>query len=97
MPFRSAYGATGCQSYVLAFNWPVEVGSLQAHGLAVSVAPCTVAGTVGAGVDEGVLAVSGNVEVEQKVVPPAVAARLASVKARKEAVSSVAPRLFPSG
>ena len=28
---------------------------------------------------------SGNVEVAQKVVPPAVAARLASVKARKEA------------
>jgi hypothetical protein len=51
----------------------------------VSVAPCTVAGTVGAGVDEGVLAVSGSAEVEQKVVPPAVAARLASLKVRKEA------------
>ena len=53
--------------------------------LAVSVAPCTGAGTAGAGVDAGVLAVLGNAEVAQKVVPPAVAARLASLKARKEA------------
>src|SRR5262249_22924046 len=54
-------------------------------GLAVSVVPCTGAGTVGAGVDAGVLAVLGDAEVAQKVVAPAVAARLASLKARKEA------------